>query len=198
MTGLAVGIAILLGYFFFYLPGLFLKLNFMLVVPVVVLEDEISVFSALGRSWDLVKGERWFVLKCFLALEVVYWLSEWFLQNLLQKDDGSNPYFSLTFHILAAIPKSIFVPAFGILKAILYIHLMIIKENLTQGRFSTQIDQSMTTTHQIPLLEDQQHNEVEVSFEQQPYSPISSEYSTPQSNNEGSLTELDVIVEPQV
>lgn len=176
LTGILSGIAILIGYSMFYIPGLILKINFLMVVPVVILEDEITVMSALGRSWDLVQGERWFAVKCYLGLELLYQFSNWILRLILQKDDGSNPFFSLTFHLLAMFPKSVFVPAFGILKTVLYIHFMIIKENLTEGQFANQVDQGLTTTN-MPLLVDQHDEDAEVSFDQQ-YAPLSADDTT--------------------
>jgi hypothetical protein len=178
LAGFVTGSAILMGYFLFYIPGLLLKINFLMVVPVVILEDEITVMSALGRSWDLVQGERWFAVKCYLGLEFLYQLSNWLLRQLLQTDDGSNPYFSMTFHFLAAFPDSVFVPAFGILKTALYIHFMVIKENLTEEQFANQVDQGLTTTN-MPLLVDH-HEDSEILFDQ-PYAPLSAEeYAEPE------------------
>jgi hypothetical protein len=183
LAGFVAGSAVLMGYFLFYIPGLLLKINFLMVVPVVILEDEITVMSALGRSWDLVQGERWFALKCYLGLELSYQFSNWLLRQLLLTDDGSNPFFSMTFHLLAAFPKSAFVPAFGILKTALYIHFMIIKENLTEEQFANQVDQGLSTTN-MPLLADH-HDDAEILFDQ-PYTPLSSDESS-------AVPELDVL-----
>eukprot|EP00980_Cylindrotheca_fusiformis_P016416 scaffold4891_cov140-Cylindrotheca_fusiformis.AAC.13 len=177
ITGFLAGVAILIGYSLFFIPGLILKINFLMVVPVVVLEDEISVMSALGRSWDLVQGERWFALKCYLGLDLLYELTNWTLREILRKDDGSDPFFTLTFQLLAMFPTSVFVPAFGILKTVLYIHLMVIKENLTEEQFANQVDRGMTTTN-MPLLIDEPEDDSDISFGQSSYAPLSSEDTT--------------------
>lgn len=165
LAGTVAGIAIVLGSFCFLVPGLFLKLNFLLVTPVIVLEDEISVLSALGRSWDLVKYHRWYTVKCYLGLLSLYFLSTWLLHDILQKDDGSRPFFTLTYHMLASLPNSVFVPAFGILKTVIYIHLMVVKENLSENSFSIMVDQGITSTN-MPLLSDEpNHEDPEIFFE---------------------------------
>jgi hypothetical protein len=184
ITGLITGLATLIGYMFGFFPGLFLKLNFLLVVPVIILEDEVSVIASLGRSWDLVKGHRLYVLKCYLGLEGSYWLSTLILREFLKSDDGSRPYFSLTFHLLEAFPKSVFVPAFGILKTVLYINLLIIEEQLTEERFSNQIDQGMAgSASYVPLIE--QHDdddEMHLNFDQASFAPPNMFASVPPEN----------------
>jgi len=178
IAGTLVGIATVLGSLCFLVPGLFLKLNFLLVTPVIVLEDEISVLSALGRSWDLIKEYRWYTIKCYLSFEFLYWLSAWILRQILKTDDGSQPFYTMTFHVLASLPKSIFLPAFGILKTVIYIHLMVVKENLTEDGLSIQVDQGMTSTN-VPLLSDENnftHHDPDIYFEGQgPYDTVSAE-----------------------
>lgn len=193
LAGTVAGIAIVLGSFCFVLPGLFLKLNFLLVTPVIVLEDEISVLSALGRSWDLIKEHRLYTAKCYLLLSSLYYLSAWILHQILKKDDESRPFYTLTFHMLQSLPNSIFVPAFGILKTVVYIHLMVVKENLTENGLSIQVDQSMTSTN-VPLLnEEPTHEDPEIFYEgQHLFDPVSPEIpSTPErsvvQSEEGSL-----------
>jgi len=161
LAGIVAGCAILFGYLFLYIPGLILKINFMLVTPAIVLEDELSVLSSLGRSWDLVRGYKSYVFQCLLGLDISYWLVTWILYSCFPRSDDENkPFFSLTFQLLSAIPKSVFVPAFGILKTVLYMHLMIAKEGLTEDRFATQVDQGMISEGRVPLITDQDELEV--------------------------------------
>jgi hypothetical protein len=191
LAGTVVGIAIVLGSFCFLVPGLFLKLNFLLVTPVIVLEDEISVLSALGRSWDLIKDHRWYTVKSYVALLSLYFLSTWILNHMLQKDDDSRPFFTLTFHMLKSLPNSMFVPAFGILKTVIYIQLMVVKENLNEQGLSIQVDQGMTTTN-MPLLSDELpiHDDPEIFYEgQHVFDPIHSEIpSTPDRDTDSEAT----------
>ena len=146
VSGFVVGIYILIGYFFFYIPGLFIKLSYLVVTPVIVLEDNgyagvmSCVCGSMTRSWYLVKGYRWYALKCLLGLDMLYWIINWVLRTLLREDKNLHPMFSLTFHLIKAIPATMIVPAFGILKATMYINLLVCKEGLNKERFVNQMD----------------------------------------------------------
>jgi len=189
LAGIVAGCAILFGYLFLYIPGLILKINFMLVTPVIVLEDELSVLSSLGRSWELVRGYKCYVFQCLLGLDIAYWLVTWILYSCLPRSDGENkPFFSFTFQLLSAIPKSAFVPAFGILKTVLYMHLMIAKEGLTEDRFATQVDQGMISEGHVPLITDQDELEVPCDNEN---IPTQEEDRTEQENDTTSVPPSD-------
>lgn len=55
--GLLVGIAVVIGSAFLFLPGIFLAACFMFVIFAVGVEDR-GVFGALKRSWGLARGHR--------------------------------------------------------------------------------------------------------------------------------------------
>ena len=60
VAGLLAGVGIALGLLLLIVPGLFLLTRWVLVTPVVVLEQRRAT-DALRRSWDLVKGSGWTV-----------------------------------------------------------------------------------------------------------------------------------------
>ena len=55
--GIAVFLAIMIGFVLFFLPGLFLAVCFLFVIFAVGVEDR-GVLGALKRSWSLSKGNR--------------------------------------------------------------------------------------------------------------------------------------------
>ena len=178
IAGILAGMSILFGYLFFIIPGWFFRINFMLVTPVIVLEDEFSVLSSLGRSWDLTKGHRFYILQCLLGLEFLYWIVNEMLKSFLSSSSSgggevdSRPYFSLTFHLLAAIPNSIFVPALGILKTVLYIQIMMVNEGFTEDRLASQVDgfTGGGGGYSVPLV--MEHHDLEFSYENLPTQEI--------------------------
>ena len=170
IAGFMAGFAILMGYFFLYVPGVFLKLHFLLITPVILLDSQDhSAFSALARSWNLVSnGHRMYVLKCMIGMDVLYWFANYLLGravSLLASDDSltqDHPIFSLTFQFLKAFPASVFLAAFGILKTVIYINLLVKDENITEPDFGYQMDQHHGG-FVVPLLpddddEDQEHD----------------------------------------
>jgi len=158
-TGILAEFFVLVGFSFFFIPGLLLKINFIVTTPVIVLENETFIFSSLLRSWNLTKGYRWYIFKCILSLDLLYWLTSFFLRLLLKTDDNSKPFLSLTFHLLIAIPNAVFVPAFGILKTVIYIQLMLLKEDLDGEKLANQIHDE---EGHVPLLVNEEM-ELEVS-----------------------------------
>lgn len=173
IAGILAGMAILFGYLFFVVPGWFFRINFMLVTPIIVLEDEFSVLASLGRSWDLTKGHRLYILQCLLGLEFLYWIVNEMLKSFLSSSSssGGGGYFSLTFHLLAAIPNSIFVPALGILKTVLYIQIMMVNEGFTEDRLASQVDGfTGGGGYSVPLV--MEHHDLEFSYENLPTQEI--------------------------
>ncbi len=69
---LFVGVVIVVGFFVFVIPGVFLALIWCVVAPVVVIEGH--GFSALDRSQHLAKGSKWGVLGLWAVLACIYLL----------------------------------------------------------------------------------------------------------------------------
>ncbi|QLC34852.1 hypothetical protein EFA46_011360 (plasmid) [Halarchaeum sp. CBA1220] len=66
IAAIVAGVAIIIGFVFLVLPGVYLAVRLRLVVAAVVLED-CGPLEALGRSLELTAGEGWTVLGVWLA-----------------------------------------------------------------------------------------------------------------------------------
>lgn len=65
-AGVLAGIAIVIGFIFLIVPGLFLLTIWSMVIPVIVLERR-SVGESFGRSWEVVRGNAWSVFGLILV-----------------------------------------------------------------------------------------------------------------------------------
>ena len=116
----------------------------MVATPVILLDsEEHTPSTALMRSWDLVKGHRWYVFGCLIGLDMLYWTAALLLHSLL--NDGNHPifysiFYSIFFLLEAILPASMIALAIGILKTVLYINLLVKEEGLTEQDLSCQID----------------------------------------------------------
>jgi len=70
VAGLLVGVGVVLGAIALILPGLFLLTRWIVVTPVVVLE-ELGALDALRRSWQLVRGHGWTVFGVIVVTVVL-------------------------------------------------------------------------------------------------------------------------------
>ncbi len=69
-ANLVVGAAVLVGFVFLVVPGVFLALSFLFVVFAIGVEDERAV-DAMRRSWTLASGDRWPLLAVLVVVAVV-------------------------------------------------------------------------------------------------------------------------------
>ena len=69
-ANLVVGIAVVVGFIFLVVPGVFLALSFLFVVFAIGVEDERAV-DAMRRSWALASGDRWPLLGILVVVAVV-------------------------------------------------------------------------------------------------------------------------------
>lgn len=163
VCGFLAGSAILIGYFFFYIPGLILKLNFMVVTPVLLFDTQANpseegshhpytILSALSRSWSLMNGHLWYAFGCLMGLDAVHLIITGLLRLLFIELDPNSMYYSLAFQAAKAIPSSVLVPAYGILKTVVYLNLLVQKESLTKEGFAHQMDSSWMDASTVPLL----------------------------------------------
>lgn len=67
---IAVGIATLLGFMFFIIPGVIVMLALSVATPAQVVEGH-GVFAALSRSGDLTRNHRWAILGFFFAFGAI-------------------------------------------------------------------------------------------------------------------------------
>ena len=69
-ANLLVGIAVVVGFVFLVVPGVFLALSFLFVVVAIGVEDERAV-DAMRRSWALASGDRWPLLGILVVVTVI-------------------------------------------------------------------------------------------------------------------------------
>ena len=69
-ANLVVSTAVMVGFVFLVVPGLFAALSFLFVVFAVGVEDERAI-GAMRRSWELASGDRWPLLGLLIIVAVV-------------------------------------------------------------------------------------------------------------------------------
>ncbi len=70
LLSIVTGILIIIGFFFFIIPGIILALMWLVAVPVLVAEDK-GVFASMSRSSELTKGNRWRLILLFIVIYVL-------------------------------------------------------------------------------------------------------------------------------
>jgi len=195
LSGVLAWIVTQLGFFCFVIPGILLRIRFVSLIPVIVLEDNHHTpLSALKRSWDLSSGRRGYVLRCLVLLNCLYLLADWILHWLLKEDSG-HPYLDLSFQLLKTIPSTMIAPLRGILKTVLYINLLVLRHDTSEEQFKQQIDDGYleagtagieeSGVSREPLLESAEDNneEIELSFEEETLPLTRPQQPTLQSDN---------------
>ncbi|WP_148286727.1 hypothetical protein [Halarchaeum acidiphilum] len=71
VASIVVGILVTIGFVLLVIPGIYLALGLAFVPIYVVVEDE-TAFTAMQSSWDLATGHRWRLLVALLVPAVVY------------------------------------------------------------------------------------------------------------------------------
>ncbi len=76
IVALLTGLGVMIGLFFFIIPGLFLIVRWVIAAPAAVIEREGPTHS-IGRSADLTRGHRWAVFGLVLLYLVFYYAVIW-------------------------------------------------------------------------------------------------------------------------
>lgn len=63
-------LAVIPGFIFFILPGIYIAIKFFVAPAVAVMENK-NPFESLKRSWDLVQGHWWFTFATYLVMYLV-------------------------------------------------------------------------------------------------------------------------------
>jgi len=69
-ANLVVSLAVLVGFLFLVVPGIFLAVSFLFVVFAIGVEDA-GAIDALRRSWTLASGDRWSLLAVALLVGLI-------------------------------------------------------------------------------------------------------------------------------
>ena len=71
---LMMAIPISLGFWLFVLPGLYMQARLIATIPTLVAEAPVSAARAVGRSWQLTRGEWWGVLGAVVLIFLTQYL----------------------------------------------------------------------------------------------------------------------------
>lgn len=123
------GIAVLLGFLVFVVPGVILFLMWAVAGPALVAE-RIGIFAALGRSRFLTKGARWKVFGVELIATVFVWLISSLLSIMLFASGGIAGFVAmgrtgppLWYLALSVVIQTFVIAIWATIQASLYIEL---------------------------------------------------------------------------
>jgi uncharacterized membrane protein len=68
------GLLVMVGFFFFVIPGFILLCGLVLAFPVLVLEKDTTANAALSRSWALTRGSRWRIFGLLVTLGLLLYI----------------------------------------------------------------------------------------------------------------------------
>jgi hypothetical protein len=117
LVGLVAGIAVVFGLIFCIVPGLILITIWAVAAPVVVLENP-GVFKALGRSYQLVKGNGWQVFGVLVAIFAIVIVASIVIGSIAAIGDTFILTFLVTLLLMLAL-----APIQALVQAVLYFAL---------------------------------------------------------------------------
>lgn len=128
-VGLMVGLAVMLGFMLFVVPGLMLMVKYWVAVPVAVVERA-GVSESMKRSGELVAGEGWSVFAIFVLLIFINVGLNQVLQQAWNIETLSLSEFKGYLAVSLAI--SVVTTAFGaVITAVTYHDLRVAKEEIS-------------------------------------------------------------------
>ncbi|WP_409432564.1 hypothetical protein ACJ3XI_10190 [Litorimonas sp. RW-G-Af-16] len=68
--GILVALGVMGGFLLFIIPGLLLALGWSIAAPILIIED-LPITKALGRSWELAKGYKRWILLVYVIVAVI-------------------------------------------------------------------------------------------------------------------------------
>jgi hypothetical protein len=123
LIALLAGLVIFVGFLLLIIPGIIAAVALSVVIPVFVFEGKRGT-EALGRSWNLVKGQFWHVLGTILLAAIIAGL----VTGILTAFAGSNWF---VYWIMSTIGRLITVPFTALVAVLLYLDLRARSESLT-------------------------------------------------------------------
>lgn len=73
VLGFLISVVSILGFFFFFIPGIYLFVTLSMAYPIYMFE-EISVGNAFSRSFNLIKGKWWSTLGVFMVTYIIAYI----------------------------------------------------------------------------------------------------------------------------
>ena len=68
-----IGVATIIGFFVFILPGIYLAIRLSLSFPIYIIED-VSIGEAINRSWELISGYWWFTFGLMFVMGIIAYM----------------------------------------------------------------------------------------------------------------------------
>eukprot|EP00523_Entomoneis_sp_CCMP467_P015567 CAMPEP_0168774982 /NCGR_PEP_ID=MMETSP0725-20121227/5275_1 /TAXON_ID=265536 /ORGANISM="Amphiprora sp., Strain CCMP467" /LENGTH=544 /DNA_ID=CAMNT_0008824593 /DNA_START=20 /DNA_END=1654 /DNA_ORIENTATION=- len=162
VTGMLSFVFILIGYCFFYVVGLLAVVALYLTVPALILEPQQTrhPLDALSRSFELTQGCLVHCLLCHVVLILIQSITAHIVNAIFMAGSNSSNLghlFSVWGTWVGMIPTLLFVPAFSILKTVLYIRIRVRREGLTPQQLARDMKSQIggihdRTDHSHPLL----------------------------------------------
>ncbi|MBW0005396.1 MAG: hypothetical protein JO216_18135 [Hyphomicrobiales bacterium] len=133
-TSFLLGLVIGLGMVALVVPGVVALMCYFVAVPVCVVEDR-RPMEALSRSSELTSGYRWKLLGLELILIIGYFLLSYALKTVFSLLAGA-----FITQLLSFLLQVIFTVASGILAAVVYYNLRVLKEGLDIDQIASVFD----------------------------------------------------------
>jgi hypothetical protein len=122
LVSILFALAVIAGLIALVIPGIIIAVRLSVSIPALVVERKRGT-EALGRSWDLVRGQSWSVFGCFL----VAFLLAAIVNGALTAIGGDNWF---VVGLLAAIAACITTPFTGLVIGLIYFDLRVRKDQL--------------------------------------------------------------------
>ena len=127
LVGLVVGI----GFLLLIIPGVIFLTMLAVTIPALIVEDQRGT-SAMGRSWNLVKGHFWHVLGTIVVAAIITSV----VSGIFQLFGGSNWFLQWIFGSIGTI---ITAPFAALVAVLLYVDLRVRGEQLTGDRLRQEL-----------------------------------------------------------
>jgi hypothetical protein len=130
-VGTLVGVAMMLGFMLFVVPGVILGCMLYVAIPACVIE-KLGVTASMSRSVALTKGYRWQIFGLFLLVVVISLLGA-FVFKLIGGVGGAGQLLSFAWQVVST--------AFGaVLSAVIYHDLRVAKEGIDLDTLASVFD----------------------------------------------------------
>lgn len=135
LLSIGSGLGIVVGMMLLLVPGIILYVMWSVAAPALV-EENLGIFEAFGRSNDLTRGARWKIFGLELVALVAYWLFSAAvgaiaitmfggIQGMAAAAAGGFP---VSYYILSAVSKTLTSGVWGVIQTSLYVELRNWKE----------------------------------------------------------------------
>ncbi|WP_424928412.1 hypothetical protein [Amaricoccus tamworthensis] len=126
VLGLLVAIATGLGAFLFIVPGFYIYAMYLVLVPVIVLED--GDWRSLTRTRDLTHGHRWTIVLALVILVVMLIGASMVVSPVITPNATGE--FSLMGNVLAALVQGMTFAVFSIFTTLVYVRLVGLRDRV--------------------------------------------------------------------